>query len=245
MTNSPSLNLSDLNFLNFYIKDSNWYPLQNHGLIDHDIKLKKEDNDFPNQITSYLNMIKYVDVVNKNILDIGCGWGRGVEVIRKYTNNIVIGIDIEKEFISYAQSTYKNNYFFVDNFLDTKLKENSFDIILLNCSCHFFYYLDIFFINIKKVLKDNGLIIISDIFTIDSYDIFFNNLIKHNLKIYLEEDISMPTIESMKDDIFTWPSKFGHEIAYKSIVALQSIQRHRLNLFEKNVNKQLKFILKK
>lgn len=245
MINNPSINLSDLNFLKFYIKDFNWYPLQNHGLIDQDIKLKKEDNDFPNQIKSYLNMIKHINIKNKNILDIGCGWGRGVDIIRKYTNNLVIGIDIEKEFISYAEKTYGNNYFYVDDFLKTKLKEDSFDIILLNCSCHFFYYLDDFFINIKKILKKNGLIIISDIFTINSYDTFFNNLIKHNLIIELEEDISIPTIDSMKDDIFNWPNKFYNKIPYKSLVALISIQRHRLNLFEKNVNKQLKFILKK
>ena len=36
-------NLSDTEFFNFYVKEENWYPLQNHGLIDEDIKLQKED----------------------------------------------------------------------------------------------------------------------------------------------------------------------------------------------------------
>lgn len=244
MIKDPAVNLSDLNFLKFYIQDFDWYPLQNHGLIDLDISLKKEDLDFPNQITSYLNLIKNINIKNKNILDIGCGWGRGVDTIRKYTNSLVVGIDKEKEFIEYAKKTYKNSYYYIDNFLKTSLKDNSFDLIISNCSCHFFYNLDNFFINIKKVLKKDGLIIISDIFSNDTYNVFFDNLTKHRLKIDLEENLSESTIDSMKDDIFNWPSKFCNKIPIYTIAALTSIQKHRLDLFERNLNKQLKFILK-
>ena len=66
-------NLSDQEFFNLYVKDKDWYPLQNHGLVDKDIKLQNDDNDFPNQITSYLNLLKNINIDTQSILDIGCG----------------------------------------------------------------------------------------------------------------------------------------------------------------------------
>ena len=58
-------NLSDQEFFYLYVKDNDWYPLQNHGLIDETISLKKEDYDFPNQITAYLNLFKNI-LLNRN-----------------------------------------------------------------------------------------------------------------------------------------------------------------------------------
>ena len=63
-------NLSDQEFFNLYVKDKDWYPLQNHGLVDKDIKLQNDDNDFPNQITSYLNLLKNINIDTQSILDI-------------------------------------------------------------------------------------------------------------------------------------------------------------------------------
>ena len=87
-------------------------PLQNHGLVDEDVKLQKEDLDFPYQITSYLNLFKNDKIKNKKILDIGCGYGRGTYIIKKYLpDNEVTGMDINKSFIDYAKNIYKNvNY---------------------------------------------------------------------------------------------------------------------------------------
>ena len=88
-------NLSDQEFFNCYVKKENWQPLQNHGLVDEDVKLQKEDLDFPYQITSYLNLFKNDKIKNKKILDIGCGYGRGTYIIKKYLpDNEITGMDI-------------------------------------------------------------------------------------------------------------------------------------------------------
>jgi len=60
-------NLSDQEFFDCYVKEEKWYPLQNHGLVDEDIKLQKEDLDFPYQVTSYLNLFKNNQIKNKKI----------------------------------------------------------------------------------------------------------------------------------------------------------------------------------
>ena len=67
-------NLSDQEFFNLYVKDKDWYPLQNHGLVDKDIKLQNDDNDFPNQITSYLNLLKNINIDTQSILDTDRDW---------------------------------------------------------------------------------------------------------------------------------------------------------------------------
>jgi len=85
-------NLSDREFFDLYVKDNNWFPLQNHGLIDNEIKLQEDDKDFPNQITSYLNLLKDIDINTQSILDIGCGWGRGTNTIKNIINNVTLQV---------------------------------------------------------------------------------------------------------------------------------------------------------
>ena len=71
-------NLSDKEFFELYVKNRDWYPLQNHGLVDNEIKLEDSDKDFPNQVTTYLNLFKNIKVKNDSVLDLGCG---GLNVI--------------------------------------------------------------------------------------------------------------------------------------------------------------------
>lgn len=239
-------NLSDQEFFNHYVKEEKWFPLQNHGLIDQDIFLEKEDHDFPYQITSYLNCFKNIEPYKKSILDVGCGWGRGTYTIKKYfLSNEVIGIDYNQSFVDYAKLNYKGPYYYNDNFFKTKLKENSFDYIILNCSMHFFYNNDIIYDNFKKLLKQNGKIIITDIWTKESINIFLNKLKKHKLNIELQEDLSKGTIDSMQYDIFNTFVSHWEFVRNIAINAFLRIQRERLQLFIEDFNKQYKFIITK
>tara|TARA_R110002167_G_scaffold10680_3_gene48435 strand:- start:2041 stop:2775 length:735 start_codon:yes stop_codon:yes gene_type:complete len=238
-------NLSDQDFFNFYVKDEKWFPLQNHGLVDEDIQLKEDDFDFPYQITSYLNLFKENNIKNKSILDIGCGWGRGTYTLKKYfPYNKVIGIDCNQSFIDYAKSNYKNTYYFKDDFYKTKLKSNSFDYIVLNCCMHFFYDQDIIYNNLKKVLKEDGKIIITDIWTEESVNTFLDKIKLHKLKVELKEDLSKKTIDSMHYDIFNTFVSHWRYVKDVSIYSFLRIQRDRLKLFNDNINKQYKFIIK-
>ena len=238
-------NLSDQEFFNFYVKDKKWFPLQNHGLVDEDVELKEDDFDFPCQITSYLNLFKNNNIKNKSILDIGCGWGRETYTIKKYfPSNEVIGIDYNQSFIDYAKLNYKGPYYYNDDFFKTKLKLNSFDYIILNCSMHFFYNNDVIYKNLKKLLKPNGRVIITDIWTKDSINIFLEKINSHKLQIELKEDISEKTIDSMHFDIFNTFVSHWEFVQDVCVYAFLRIQRDRLRLFNDGINRQYKFILK-
>lgn len=227
-------NLSDNDFFHLYVKDKNWKPLQNHGYFDSTYVLENNDKDFPYQIISYLNLLDNINTFNKNILDIGCGFGRGTYCLQKYFNCLITGIDIDKDFIRYALYNYKKTNFLQDDFLNTKLKENSYDIIVSNCSSHFFYNNEIFYFNLKKLLKKEGIILITDICTKDSINILENKLTKFGFKIEQMTDVSKQTIQSIEYDIATLFNRFDKNI----IKPFYDIQKERLSFFEKNIIKQ-------
>lgn len=235
----PKHNLSDYEFFFFYVKHENWFPMQNHGLYTNII-----NNDWSHQINSYLNLFKDIDYKNKKILDLGSGWGRGVDVIYNNISNQVMGSDINYDFIKYSKDKYNKDYI-LDDFLNTSFKNNSFDIIVSNCSLHFFYNKDVFFMNIKDILKQDGMLIVSDFF--DNYRaiIFEECLKKNQFKVMLKEDLSIDTIKAMEYDINTLNDRFSDKVSLQSINAFIEIQKHRLYYFNKNDNKQYKYIIKK
>ena len=110
---------------------------------------------------------------------------------------------------------------------------------------HFFYNSDIIYDNFKKLLRENGKIIITDIWSKESINIFLNKLKKHKLKIELQEDLSKGTIDSMHHDIFNTFVSHWEFVKDNSIYAFLRIQRERLQLFVEDFNKQFKYIITK
>ena len=237
-------NLSDQEFFNLYVKDEDWRPMQNHGLVDKEIKLFNDDKDFPNQIISYLNLFKNLEMKDELILDIGCGWGRGTHTIKKYFKGCdVTGMDIDSSFINYAKSNFKECNYVQDNLFESKLQDSYFDLIVLNCSMHFFYDEDKALQNIRKKLNQNGKILITDLWTKEAFVIFVQKCKTNGLEIIIIEDQTKETIESMKEDILQTFANFKNKVSDESISAFVDIQKDRLELFEKNINRQLKFII--
>jgi len=241
-----NFNLSDQEFFNLYVKNNKWFPLQNHGLIDKEIQLKEEDLDFPNQITSYLNLFKNIEISNQSILDIGCGWGRGTHIIKKYFGKCdVTGIDINSSYIDYAKSHFKECNYLQDNFFNTKIKKNSFDFIVSNCSMHFFYNYNIPFNNFKKILKPGGEVLITDLWTNESLFTFLTKCKQHEMKVLSIEDLTNQTIQAIEEDISLTFNKFKRKIPKNAISAFIDIQSERLTFFKQNINRQYKFMIKK
>ncbi len=94
----------------------------------------------------------------KKILDIGCGPGHDTGYLTR-RNFDCLGIDLSKEMIKLARSTFKGKFEIMD-FLDLKFKDNSFDGIW--CSSMFKHVKKVdlpgFLVDIGKVLKKNGVL---------------------------------------------------------------------------------------
>lgn len=101
-------------------------------------------------------------VIGKNILDIACGEGYGSNILSSYAKNVV-GIDISDEAINHAKKKYKkDNLQFKQGsatFID--LPDTSIDIIVSFETIEHLKEHDEMLQQFKKVLKRDGILIIS------------------------------------------------------------------------------------
>ena len=117
---------------------------------------------------------------NNYILDIGCGTA---DILESIPNNHYYGFDISKNYINYAKNKFfsKNYYFFNKKFNKNTIKKlPKFDFIILFGILHHLSNIEIenLFFNIKKVLKNNSIILIVDPVLIKKQNIISKLLIK-------------------------------------------------------------------
>lgn len=103
-------------------------------------------------------------VTDKVVLDAACGSGYGSFEISKYAKN-VIGIDISSDSIEYAKNNYlaRNLSFNVSSVTEMPFSNNEFDVVVsFETIEHISEDQQILFLKqIKRVLKEDGILIIS------------------------------------------------------------------------------------
>jgi ubiquinone/menaquinone biosynthesis C-methylase UbiE len=102
-------------------------------------------------------------VKNKEVLDIACGSGYGSRILKDNGAIRVIGIDISQNVIDYARNKYNTNKldFIKGDITNIDFPNNFFDIVVsFETIEHLKNYREAL-LEIKRVLKENGLLIIS------------------------------------------------------------------------------------
>lgn len=195
-----------------------------------------------NQAFYYEHLVRYFFASQiakkKTVLDLGCGTGYGSYILKNIGDaQKVIGIDISKDAIDYAKKYYgKSADFHIDNILSLKsISNNSIDIVttfevLEHTNKH-----DQMFKEIKRVLKDSGIIIIStpNILTYPPGNTYhlkelspvkFENILKKyfkNTKIYFQNYFFSEEIRdnnfSKQIDILTAENLFQEDIKHFTI----------------------------
>ena len=111
---------------------------------------------------SRYNFVK--DFIRKKgyILDLGCRIGDGTYIL-KDLGKIIVGVDIDKKALEYARLYYSNENikYFVSDACNLSFKSNSFDIVISLEVIEHILDQDSFLLEIKRVLKDSGIAIIS------------------------------------------------------------------------------------
>ena len=121
----------------------------------------KEDTALHREYEFVLDLMG--NLKGKSVLDVGCGTGRYALRIAKRARQVV-GIDISKESIAYAKKVaqlygIKNFRGEVNNFSKPKYR-NYFDFVLMVNTIHHVQDITMLLTNAKKVLKDDGSLII-------------------------------------------------------------------------------------
>ncbi len=148
------------------------------------IFFKNRKNNSLKYILKYLPNIK-----NKTILDFGCGNGYLLKKLNIYNPKKVYGIDTSKLMIDKAKDNLKETGFLsVQNIEKTNFKNNSFDLVISRFSLHYLKTFNKAYIEINRILKKNGCLIlvvshpITDLFFKKNNDYFNQEVI--NLKLY-------------------------------------------------------------
>ncbi|MBA7635972.1 2-methoxy-6-polyprenyl-1,4-benzoquinol methylase [subsurface metagenome] len=114
-----------------------------------------------------LNYIRDYQDINKVevIADISCGTGSGSFFISKQIEKNVIGVDYSIGALKHAKNLFKNHEFY-PNFVAMDchflaFKNNSIDIIISIGTIEHLQHVNLFLKETKRVLKENGLLIIT------------------------------------------------------------------------------------
>jgi len=138
-------------------------------------------------------------IKNKNnyILDIGCGTA---DILESIPNNYYYGFDISQNYINYEKKKFinKNYHFFNEKFSLISIKKlPKFDFVILFAILHHLSNIEIkgLFLNVKRVLKKNGVILIVDPVFIKKQNFIAKLLIKldrgKNIKNFKEYNVTL------------------------------------------------------
>ncbi len=195
-----------------------YLPLDNKNLIDY-----KDDLSWSNQYNLYVQLLSLINkdkINNKNILEIGCGLGHGANIIKNnFPVKSLTAIDINPNHILFARKNFKNIDFNIGNAASLQYPDKSFDIIYLVETFHNYTFEDSFYTKIKKILKPDGYLLITDIFFKKDLEIVRNKFKDNNFKIISELDITQEVQNSCNKDRENLNPKFFREIpdvAYKN-----------------------------
>ena len=135
-----------------------------------------------------LNQINFKK--NATILDVGCGTGRGLKYLYKKGQRNIFGLDLSPLMIKKAEKVLENKATLkIASVEKMPFKSNSFDYVLSTEGFHHFPDPDRAIKEMKRVLKKNGRLIISDInFYFSFIHWLFKKIEPGHVKIYTKKE---------------------------------------------------------
>jgi ubiquinone/menaquinone biosynthesis C-methylase UbiE len=213
------------------------FDFMNHGFSPASRIILDEDLLFSNQITMYLNMFNDIDIKNKKILEVGCGRGGGISSIAKYLNTKdLYACDQNKMNIEYCKNNQKDFINFKQSdahFLD--YDDNFFDIVLNVESSHCYDNPELFFNEVTRVLKNDGIFLYVDcgkvIHQFYKYFYLFDKII--------EEDITKNVMNSCREDSIKFNNMIDDEQIRDIYVNIANI---KFNEYSKSDSQYIKYV---
>lgn len=162
------------------------------------------------------NIADYLKGYNfQNLLDIGCGTGYLLQMLSKEHEAQYTGLDLSEKMIEQAKSKNIRNAQFVEGRSDAlPFKDQSFDVVTCSQSFHHYPDTDDALQEARRVLKDNGLYILSDT-GVGPFRMFGVYLDDFMYRTFLNTgDCNVSYLEKMVKDL----QRNGFEILYRKKV---------------------------
>ena len=234
--------------LNKLISNGDTKLFFNHGFYDEDmVAYDKSDIAWKNNINLYFHLLKIVGLNTDNIslLDVGCGLGYGSHLIKKYFNfKKVCAVDINQDSINYAKNLFKNVEYDCQNANKLNFEDNSFDIVYNIESNHCYRDDKNFYKEVKRVLKPNGLYLMTDPFIAMKDDLIFEKNIRDvGLYMFEKRNITFHVLNSIIDEIKFFDTRHNLEKKIKDFY--KNLYKQKKIVYENFQNLYISYIIKK
>lgn len=177
----------------------------NYGYHDDNEFIELADQDEINRysIQLYHRLAKMTEIKDKNILEIGCGRGGGLDYIaRTFKPATALGIDLDKRAAIFGNSHYKISglKFEQGNAQCLNLIDSSMDVIFNVESSHRYLQFDKFMDEVYRVLKPGGYFLFTDFRTKEDMSLLNNSISKYDYEIFDEQIINNQVINALNLD---------------------------------------------
>jgi SAM-dependent methyltransferase len=137
----------------------------------------------PEHLNRYYFVINQIDLTGLVVLDLASGEGYGSDLLAKYSKH-VYGVDISLEAIAHSKSRYnkENLDFLIGDAIKIPLPGHSIDIVVSFETIEHHDKHNEMFSEIKRVLKPNGVLVMS---SPDKY--FYSDLPDYNNEFHIKE----------------------------------------------------------
>ena len=114
---------------------------------------------FQEALARYYFALRHLPSKSKLILDIGCGAGYGTALLTQ--KGTIIGLDIDKEAVLYAQKHYPHATFITSSALELPFLDNQADCVVSFETIEHFSQTNKFLSEVKRILRSHGKFILS------------------------------------------------------------------------------------
>ncbi len=174
----------------------------NFGYSSMEEKLAIDDNDEKNRysIQLYHHIATGVEIKGKSVLEVGCGRGGGLSYIARYLKpSSIVGVDLNPKAIKFCKEHYKSDIirFIQGNAQELPFENDSFDVVLNVESSHRYPNIDLFFSEVRRVLKLGGYFLFTDFRNNQKVEELELQLKESGLQIKLKTDITENVVEAL------------------------------------------------
>ena len=190
-------------YVNYVDRHAN-ITLMNYGYSDNGRKIDLPADLEPDRysIQLYHHITRNIDIRNKALIEIGCGRGGGLlYIVKRWAPESAIGIDISKAFIKFCNRHFKEEglTFLHGNAQKLPLSNNSCDLAINVESSHRYENFGKFLSEVHRVLRNDGLLLLSDYRSSEKMDGLRKEIIEASFKIVKEEFINRQVVSALKE----------------------------------------------
>jgi ubiquinone/menaquinone biosynthesis C-methylase UbiE len=185
--------LEDWHFMNY-----GYEPLDGSHL---ELKPEDEPERYAAQLYHYLALEG--NVKGKDMLEVGSGRGGGASHIKRYLEpKTMVGLDLAQNAVDFANEVHhvEGLKYVQGNAEKLPFPDNSFDVAINVESCHAYGSVDIFFNEIKRVLRPGGIFLCTDIRLNEKMDMLEQQLVKSKMTMVSKKDIAPNVVKAIELD---------------------------------------------